>query len=68
MRREAPALGVWAVWAYHGAITRRLVDAAHSVDVSVVAWTVDDASRVAALTEMGVDGVCTNDPRLVNGR
>jgi glycerophosphoryl diester phosphodiesterase len=68
VRREAPALGVWAVWAYHGAITRRLVDASHSVDVAVVAWTVDDAPRVAALVEMGVDGVCTNDPRLVNGR
>lgn len=65
VRRRAPELGVWAVWPYHAAITPRLVAAAHSVDVAVVAWTVDDAQRIAALTAMGVDGVCTNDPRLL---
>jgi glycerophosphoryl diester phosphodiesterase len=65
VRRSAPALDVWAVWAYHGAISNRLVEAAHSVGISVVAWTVDDRARVDALSAMGVDGVCTNDPRLL---
>ena len=31
---RAPELGVWAVWIYHPLITQKLMDAAHSVDVS----------------------------------
>jgi glycerophosphoryl diester phosphodiesterase len=65
IRRTAPALGAWAVWVYHPLITARLIAAAHDVNVSVVAWTVDDAPRVQALVAMGVDGICTNDPRLL---
>jgi glycerophosphoryl diester phosphodiesterase len=64
VRRHAPKLGVWAVWIYHPLITRGLVEAAHSVSVSVIAWTVDDRPRIDALAALGVDGVCTNDPRL----
>jgi glycerophosphoryl diester phosphodiesterase len=31
----------------------------------VIAWTVDDAERIERLSELGVDGICTNDPRLL---
>jgi glycerophosphoryl diester phosphodiesterase len=65
IRRRAPTLGVWAVWIYHPLVTARLVAAAHGVGVAVIAWTVDDATRIAELTALGVDGICTNDPRLV---
>jgi glycerophosphoryl diester phosphodiesterase len=65
VRSRAPTLGVWAVWVYHPLITRRLIEAAHSVNVSVVAWTVDDADRITRLNALGVDGICTNDPRLL---
>jgi glycerophosphoryl diester phosphodiesterase len=64
VRRRAPALGVWAIWAYHPLITRRLIAAAHDAGAAVIAWTVDDAPRVEALEALGVDGICTNDPRL----
>jgi glycerophosphoryl diester phosphodiesterase len=30
----------------------------------VIAWTVDDAARIERLEALGVDGICTNDPRL----
>ena len=53
------------MWIYHPLITRRLVDAAHAAEVDVIAWTVDDSERVARLTTLGVDGICTNDPRLL---
>ena len=65
IERRAPELGVWAVWIYHPLITRRVVDGAHRADVAVIAWTVDDAPRIAALRAVGVDGICTNDPRLL---
>jgi glycerophosphoryl diester phosphodiesterase len=65
VRRRAPGLGVWAIWVYHPLITRQLVAAAHSVDVQVIAWTVDDSRRIAALADLGVDGICSNDPRLL---
>lgn len=62
---HAPRLSVWAVWVYHPLITRRLIHAAHRHKVSVIAWTVDEAPRIAALRTLGVDGICTNDPRLL---
>jgi glycerophosphoryl diester phosphodiesterase len=64
VRARAPALGVWAVWAYQAAITPRLIAAAHSVSIALVAWTVDERARIEQLQAMGVDGICTNDPRL----
>lgn len=66
IRRRAPQLGVWAVWIYHPLITRRLVESAHGVGVEVIAWTVDDAERIERLAALGVDGICTNDPRLLS--
>lgn len=66
VRRRAPQLGVWAVWIYHPLITRRLVESAHGVGVKVIAWTVDDAERIERLAAIGVDGICTNDPRLLS--
>lgn len=65
VRAHAPRLGVWAVWMYHPVITRRLIGAAHAHGIKVIAWTVDDAERIAALRALGVDGICTNDPRLL---
>lgn len=65
VRRGTPRLGGWAVWVYHPLVTARLVAAAHSIGVAVIAWTVDDADRIAHLRAIGVDGICTNDPRLL---
>jgi glycerophosphoryl diester phosphodiesterase len=67
IRSRAPKLGTWAVWMYHPLITRRLVAAAREARVAVVAWTVDDPKRIAELTALGVDGICSNDPRLLEG-
>jgi glycerophosphoryl diester phosphodiesterase len=63
--RRAPELGVWAVWVYHPLITARLAQACRTIGIQLIAWTVDDAVRIATLVDMGVDGVCTNDPRLL---
>ncbi len=72
MRRRAPALaaaelprmGVEAMWVYHPVITPRLVEATRAADVELIAWTVDDPGAMRRLAAMGVDGICSNDPRL----
>jgi glycerophosphoryl diester phosphodiesterase len=67
IRARAPRLAVWAVWIYHPLITPRLVAAAHEARVAVVAWTVDEPNRIGELAALGVDGICSNDPRLLAG-
>ncbi len=64
VRQEAPLLGVEAIWVHHALATPALAEAAHDSNCILVAWTVDDAARMNQLAAMGVDGICTNDPRL----
>jgi glycerophosphoryl diester phosphodiesterase len=64
VRRRAPELGVSSIWAYHPVVTRRLTEACHEQELELIAWTVDDLPRMRTLAAMGVDGICTNDPRL----
>jgi glycerophosphoryl diester phosphodiesterase len=67
VRRGAPPLGVRSIWAYHPVITRRLASACHDSGLELIAWTVDDLPRIRSLAALGVDGICTNDPRLFAG-
>jgi glycerophosphoryl diester phosphodiesterase len=64
VRAEAEALGVKSIWVHHGLATEGLASAAHDAGCILVAWTVDDAARMRELAAMGVDGICSNDPRL----
>ena len=64
VRGRAQELGVSSIWAYHPVVTRRLVGACHDIGIELIAWTVDDTARMRTLAAMGVDGICTNDPRL----
>ncbi len=64
LAKQAPELQVNAVWVYHPIITPKAVDVAHDLGLELMAWTVDDAGRMRELLAMGVDGICSNDPRL----
>ncbi len=64
VRQQAPLLGVEAIWVHHGLASRALAEAAHACGCMLITWTVDDAERMRQLSEMGADGICTNDPRL----
>jgi glycerophosphoryl diester phosphodiesterase len=64
LARRAPELEIDAVWAYHPIITPKLVDTARDIGVELFAWTVDDLARMRELIAIGVDGICSNDPRL----
>ncbi len=73
LRRQLPGrvgqgisrLGTGAVWAFHGIVTPRLVEAVHGTGAELNVWTVDDPDLVTRFREMGVDGICSNDPRLL---
>jgi glycerophosphoryl diester phosphodiesterase len=50
--------------AYHRLIDSALVDASAERGAGVYAWTVDDPAQIRSLSELGVHGITTNDPRL----
>jgi glycerophosphoryl diester phosphodiesterase len=64
LAKRGPELGIDAVWAYHAIVSPRLVETAREIGVELIAWTVDDLARMRELIAIGVDGICSNDPRL----
>lgn len=62
--RELPKMGVEAMWIYHPLVSPRLARITKLAQVELIAWTVDDPSRMKRLLAAGVDGICSNDPRL----
>jgi glycerophosphoryl diester phosphodiesterase len=61
---QLPRLGVQSLWVYHPLATRRLAAVAEDAGVELIAWTVDQAAQMRKLLALGVDGICSNDPRL----
>ncbi len=64
---KLPQFGVFAMWVYHPLISARLAGICNRAGVELIAWTVDDETRMRELVEMGVDGLVSNDPRLFDG-
>ena len=51
-----------ALTLHHTLLSPAVVRAARSRGAAVVAWTVNDPVRIAALARLGVDGIVTDDP------
>ena len=49
----------------HGSIDQIAVDLAHLNGMELHVWTVNDASRMQQLIDLGVDGITTDDPALL---
>jgi glycerophosphoryl diester phosphodiesterase len=64
---KLPKFGVEAMWVYHPLVSPRLARICKLAKVELIAWTVDDRRRMERLVEHGVDGICSNDPRLFAG-
>ena len=62
--QQLPQLGVEAMWVYHPLVSARLARICKLAGVELIAWTVDGEKRMHELVAMGVDGICSNDPRL----
>jgi len=61
---KLPQFGVEAMWVYHPLVSPRLARICKLAGVELIAWTVDDLPRMKQLVAAGVDGLCSNDPRL----
>jgi glycerophosphoryl diester phosphodiesterase len=57
--------GAGALMLQHRLVSSAAVARAHAVGVPVLAWTVDELADVERVTAAGVDGVITNDPRVL---
>jgi glycerophosphoryl diester phosphodiesterase len=53
-----------AIMAHWRVVTRALVRAVAEGGGELYVWTVDEARMIERLTQLGVDGIITNDPRL----
>jgi glycerophosphoryl diester phosphodiesterase len=62
--RELPKMGVEAMWVYHPLVSPQLARITDLAGVELIAWTVDDPRRMSKLVAAGVNGICSNDPRL----
>jgi glycerophosphoryl diester phosphodiesterase len=57
-------IDVQAMWVYHPLVSARLARICKLAGVELIAWTVDEEKRMRELVALGVDGLCSNDPRL----
>lgn len=46
-------------------VDRRFIEAAHRLDLPIHVWTVDDATEMARLLDLGVDGLMTDSPAIL---
>jgi len=53
-----------AIMAHWRVVSSALIRAVREGGGELYVWTVDDPRMIAKLTDMGVDGIITNDPRL----
>jgi glycerophosphoryl diester phosphodiesterase len=60
--RAAAADALCVEWGYVG---RDLVDIAHQAGLGVFVWTVDDEQDIRRCADIGVDGIASNDTRLI---
>jgi glycerophosphoryl diester phosphodiesterase len=62
------ATGAQDVWPHASLIDSRLVSLVHAAGGRVIAWTVNDSASAVRLSEVGVDGLCGDDIRILPGR
>src|SRR4051812_2059474 len=63
-RRTLAEIGVGAMWVSPPLTSPRLARVTREAGVELIAWTVDDLAGMRRLADLGVDGICSNDPRL----
>ena len=67
VRKLVDEVAASAMTLNHRVVTRATVKRCHERGVGVFAWTVNDREVARRLDELGVDGVITDDPRILTG-
>ncbi|TMI84999.1 MAG: glycerophosphodiester phosphodiesterase [Bacillati bacterium ANGP1] len=62
LRSAAPRIAACVQWGY---LDRDVVDSAHRAGLGVFVWTVDDEQAIGRCRDLGVDGITSNDTRLL---
>ncbi len=60
-----PSLDVQYVIPQHGLVSRELVDDVHAAGRKILVWTVNQSREMLRLSEWGVDGIISDDTRLL---
>ena len=63
--RRWKTLPVTYVVPHHGLLTQKLVDELHNAGKTVITWTVNDPRKMLQAAAMGVDGIISDDTRLL---
>lgn len=58
----AAELGASVVGPHYSTVDAGLVERAHSLDIAVLPWTVNDPDDLRAMLDLGVDGIVTDYP------
>jgi len=66
MIRQLESVDARDLWPRWDSIDAALVKRAHDAGARVIAWTVNSPADALALVAMGVDGLCTDDVRLLD--
>ncbi|MEP6990627.1 MAG: glycerophosphodiester phosphodiesterase [bacterium] len=57
--------GALDLWPHHPLVTAMLVERVHAMGGRVIPWTVNDVGEAARLVVCGVDGLCSDDVRML---
>ena len=64
---EVQRIGAREVWPHYSLVDADLVARARALGARTIVWTVNDAAELRRLAGLGVDGICTDDVRLLDG-
>jgi glycerophosphoryl diester phosphodiesterase len=64
--RRWRTLPVAYVVPHYRLLSRRLVEKVHAADRAVITWTVNERKQMLRAAELGVDGIISDDARLLN--
>ena len=65
LEKAVKAAAARDVWPHHSLIDDALVARARALDCRVIAWTVNDVANAQRLAALRVDGICTDDVRIL---
>ncbi len=63
---RAAQLGCEAIHPHWRLVNPRFITYAHSLDLRVTIWTVDDLAKAQSFAKWGADGIITNNPHLLS--